>query len=206
MVTAPSTVVTMDSSDAELIQSCRSGLGSSQALAQTLLCKRYLPFVYNVVYRLVGQASIAEDMTQETFMRVIRSLNQFDTQRSFKPWVVTIATNVCKTHLKKQQSAPILLSGSDDDTPQSSPLENMADPSTWPPDDGFMDGVSEAELNAALDELSPTIRQALILRHLHDMSYEDIAVALEANLNSVRTWLKRGRERLLRNLWDASQS
>lgn len=206
MNTAPPTVLSLDSSDAELIMACRNSSGSSQA--QTLLCKRYLPFVYNVVYRMVGQASIAEDMTQETFMRVIRSLNQFDTQRSFKPWLVTIATNVCKTHLKKQQSAPILMSGSEtgDDGPQASPLENMADPSTWPPEEGFMEGVTDDELNAALDELSPSIRQAMILRHMHDMSYEDIAVSLEANLNSVRTWLKRGRERLLKSLWDASLS
>jgi RNA polymerase sigma-70 factor (ECF subfamily) len=154
--------------------------------------KRYLKQVYGYIFNTVnGDVTLAEDLTQETFLRVYRALDKFDQNRLFKPWLFTIATNVCKTALKKQQHQPILLSES---AQAMNFLDNIADDKSGIepiPDTHVAEGIQ-----TALGKLSPNIRQALILRHVYDLSYEQVASVMQANTNTVRTWLKRGRESL----------
>lgn len=155
------------------------------------LVRRYLKQVYSFNYHFVQDVQMAEDITQETFLRAFRALNRFDQTRPFKPWLFTIATNLCKTALKKNQSAPLLL---DDDAVEGNILENIEAPQAR--EDSISDEGLQRVMHQALENLSPSVRQAMILRHVHDLAYEEVAEAMDANVNTVRTWLKRGRESL----------
>ena len=157
-----------------------------------VLVKRYLKPVYTVVAHTVQDPDLAEDLTQETFLRVFRSLSRFDTSRPFKPWLFTIAVNLAKTALRQAKTRPVLLSESGQ---EMNLLENQADPQSMEGPSVSDDGL-KAAVDKALASLPESTRQAMILRHLHDLSYEEVATSLNANINTVRTWLRRGREAL----------
>jgi RNA polymerase sigma-70 factor, ECF subfamily len=160
--------------------------------AFNMLVKRYLKPVYNYIFHFVQDATLAEDLTQETFMRAYRALGNFDRNRTFKPWLFAIATNVSKTALKKSQQGELLLS---DDGQEINLLENIAAPQSA--DDLPISDQRMADLvQQALGKLSPSVRQAIILRHVYDLSYESVAQVMDVNINTVRTWLRRGRESL----------
>jgi RNA polymerase sigma-70 factor (ECF subfamily) len=168
----------------------------THALNQTpgafdVLVKRYLKQVYSYVFHTVQNKELAEDITQETFLKAYRALGQFDKTRNFKPWLFAIATNAGRSMLKKNQRNPILLN-----TEPGKPdlFENIED--SHPLEETIHDERLEDQVADALEQLNPSVRQALILRHVEDLSYEDIAQTMGANLNTVRTWLKRGRENM----------
>lgn len=174
-------------SDADLLRLCQQ----QAPHAFDTLMRRYLKAVYSYVYHYTQHVELAEDLTQETFLRVYRALGRFDTRRPFKPWLFTIATNACKSALRKQRTGDVLLSERDGNI---SLLENQADPHTI--EATAHDESLQATLHTALGRLSPSVRQALLLRHVYDLSCEDVAAMLQANLNTVKTWLRRGRESL----------
>lgn len=180
--------------DAPLIRLCLD----KQPGALNTLIQRYLKSVYSYIYHTVQNTEMAEDLTQETFLRMVRALHQFDQKRTFKPWLFTIATNVSKTALKKNQSAPLLLAHHEDSALNF--LENIADMQDTAAEDAISDEGIQGVLHEALSTLSPTVRQAIILRHVYDLPYEHIADTMNANINTVRTWLKRGRESLKQHL------
>ena len=162
---------------------------AKDATSFNVLMKRYLKPVYSFIYHTVHNTEMAEDLTQETFLRVYRALGQFDQQRLFKPWVFTIATNVCKTALKKNQNTAILLSEQADGMNLLENRESLA--SSEVP---VRDSKVAVSVQQALQKLPAPVRQALILRHVYDLSYEQVAHVMHANTNTVRTWLRRGRD------------
>lgn len=176
-----------DLDDIALICMCRK----SHPEAFNVLMRRHLKPVYTYVHHSVQDPQLAEDLTQEIFLRVYRSLGRFDTSRPFKPWLFTIATNVCKTALKQTQQHPLLLS---QEACDCNLLENQADSTLF--EEGITDDALRRIIHQALAQLPPSIRQAIILRHVYDLPYNTIAKVMQANLNTVRTWLKRGREHL----------
>jgi RNA polymerase sigma-70 factor, ECF subfamily len=159
--------------------------------ALNILMKRYLKPVYSYVYHYVQSPELAEDLTQETFLRAYRSLAGFDRRRPFKPWLFAIATNVCKTALRQKRNQAIPFS---EDAEGMNILENCIDPGQAT--DEISDQRVQGLIHQSLAKLSPSVRQALILRHVYDMPYDVVAETMAANLNTVRTWLKRGRESL----------
>lgn len=167
-------------------------------MAQTELVNRYLTLVYHTIFHLIHDAQLTEDLCQETFIRVFRALPQFQQHRSFKPWLLTIATNVSKSHLKKSWRQHETLMNYGDDEQSYKSIENQLDIAVHEnPEESLMDEKQQEQLSQALAKLPEAMRQALILRHVHNLSYEEVAEALDAKINSVRTWLKRGRERLM---------
>jgi RNA polymerase sigma-70 factor (ECF subfamily) len=169
--------------DATLVRRCLR----NDAAAVRALVERYQGPVYGLCVRLMGNRHDAEDVTQEVFLRVFRSLRRWDSARPLQPWVLGIAANRCRTWMAKAARRPTAV----DYLP-----DTAADPRTECP---AADDAPELarELAVALAALRPDYRTAFVLFHEHGRSYEAIAEALERPVGTVKTWLHRARMELL---------
>ncbi len=151
--------------------------------------KAYGPYVYNVVYRMLHHADDAQDVTQEVFVTVYRKLKTFGFRSSLKTWIYRIATNLAINHAKKrerEQNRTVAL----DEKMESVLASNPADRAD-------VRHAQREQVSALLEVLNADQRACLVLRDFEGLSYEEIAQTLGINLNTVRSRLKRGREKLL---------
>lgn len=174
--------------DAELIVSSRNG--DPKAFAG--LVNRYLPMVYSTLYRMTQNHELSEEMAQEAFVKAYHHLESFDLERgNFKPWILRIATNAAISELRKQTKIVSLNaleeSGNwgESEHQVSDNIESVLERR-----------LSTEEVMQALQKLDVKYRQALILRYQNELSYEEVAQAMNVPLNTVRTWIKRGLEKL----------
>jgi RNA polymerase sigma-70 factor (ECF subfamily) len=175
------------SSDAELVT--LSLRGDQRAFRQ--LMQRYLPAVYNYLYRMTQNHEISEEMAQEAFVKAFHHLNRFDPSRAFKPWILRIASNAALSELRKQSKVVSLNALEEDGQWNESEHQSQEDLVT-----GLERKLSNEELMKAIGKLDDKYKQALLLRYQQDLSYEDVAQSLEIPLNTARTWIKRGLEKL----------
>lgn len=176
--------------DEELIRRAKS----QDARAFRELMNRYLKIVYSFVYRMVNQSELAEDMTQEIFVKVYQNLGSFDSARPFKPWLMRIASNHTLSALRKKANQVVSLDALQDDQPAREWAGTVDRGSQ--PEEIIERQDKTARVALAIQEMDPNYRQALLLRFQHDLSYEEIAGAMKVPVNTVRTWLKRGRDKL----------
>jgi RNA polymerase sigma-70 factor (ECF subfamily) len=170
-------------SDAELVVRARQG--DEAAFEQLVL--RHQRYVFNLAYRVLGDYTEAEDMTQEAFVRVWRGLSGFRGQARFTTWLYRIVHNLCLNRLPGLQRELL----------QTEPLEEvLADPGLSPAD-LFAVREQMAFLHAQMDRLPEKYRLVLTLRYLQHLSYDEIAAALEMPMGTVKTHIHRAR-RLLR--------
>jgi RNA polymerase sigma-70 factor (ECF subfamily) len=160
--------------------------------------------VYNIAYRLVGQRETAQDLAQETFLRAFKALDTFDPNRPFGPWLYRIATNLSINWVKRARLPTVSL-----DAPRPA-VEDGAEPLAIPdtsaePAARFAQAEMQTQLRKAILSLRPDYRVVIELRHFQEMSYEEMAEALNAPIGTVKIWLFRAR-RLLRDqlsgVWD----
>lgn len=188
MTLLPSTTSLHETKDAELVASSRNG----DARAFARLVNRYLPMVYNTLYRMTQNHELSEEMAQEAFVKAYSHLDSFDLERgSFKPWILRIATNAAVSELRKQ-SKVISLNALEESGNWGESEHQVGE---------TMESILERRLSSeevmqALQKLDAKYRQALILRYQNDLSYEEVAQAMNIPLNTVRTWIKRGLEKL----------
>lgn len=178
----------MEASDGALIERWRSG--DERALDE--LVARYERRVYNLCYRMSGNADDASDLAQEAFVRAYAALPSFRGQSSFSTWLYRIATNVCLDELRRRGRAPVR------SLDQPTPVEDgRLVPQTADPAAGPSEEVERAELRAAvlsgIAALQPDHRAVLVLRDLQGLSYEEIAAALGCSLGTVKSRLNRAR-------------
>jgi RNA polymerase sigma-70 factor (ECF subfamily) len=166
----------------ELVRRCLVG---DQA-AMTELVDRYKHRVYALCYRMLGHRQDAEDVTQQTFLRALIHLRRWDPEREFEPWLMAIAGNRCRTALAARSRRIAL-------RPISEPPPDRA------PDPQATDQLAE-ELNLALQTLQPLHREAFLLFHLQQLSYEQIAQRMRRPIGTVKTWIHRARLALIRQL------
>jgi RNA polymerase sigma-70 factor (ECF subfamily) len=171
------------SDDAALVRRCLAG---DPAAARELV-GRFEADVLGLSARLLGHRQDAEDVTQEVFLRVFRSLRRWDPARPLRPWVLGIAVNRCRTWAGRRAKGPEL----------ADYLHETADPR--PPDDA---GELAGEVRSAVDELRPDYKAVFVLFHEHGHSYEEIAAAVGRPVGTVKTWLHRARLILLDRLRD----
>jgi RNA polymerase sigma-70 factor (ECF subfamily) len=170
-------------SDTELVVRARQG--DEAAFEQLVL--RHQRYVFNLAYRVLGDYTEAEDMTQEAFVRVWRGLSGFRGQARFTTWLYRIVHNLCLNRLPGLQRELL----------QTEPLEEvLADPGLSPAD-LFAVREQMAFLHAQMDRLPEKYRLVLTLRYLQHLSYDEIAAALEMPMGTVKTHIHRAR-RLLR--------
>lgn len=177
----------MASSDEFLLTQSKQG----DARAFRELVERYTTPIYNLAYRFVRDPMEAENVTQETFLRVVASLERIRLDIPFKPYLFRIAVNLCHDLARKKRPALF----SDLDPRDDATVESLPDgaPALW-------EQLAAAELcarvNAALEDLPAPYHTAIVLRYVEEFSYEEIAQALNLPLNTVRTHLRRAKKRV----------
>jgi len=167
--------------DAVLVRRCLQGDADSiQALVD-----RFQPEVFGLCVRLLRHRHDAEDVAQEVFLRVFRSLRRWDSTRPLKPWVMGIAVNRCRTWLAQRSRRP-------------EPVDYLQDTAPGRPADDSTELANE--IQAALSDLRLEYRTVFVLFHEQGQPYEDIAAALERPVGTVKTWLHRARLEVLERL------
>jgi RNA polymerase sigma factor (sigma-70 family) len=167
--------------EATLVQRCLRG----NADAMQAMVDRFQTDVYGLCVRLLSHRHDAEDVTQEVFLRVFRSLRRWDPTRPLKPWIMSIAINRCRTWLSQRSRRPELADYLQD-TAASRPADDSAE--------------LVHEIEAALAELRPEYRTVFVLFHEHNQPYEEIAEAMDRPVGTVKTWLHRARLEVLERL------
>jgi len=174
-------------SDADLVS--LSLQGNQKAFGQ--LVNRYLPLVFNYLYRMTGNHELSEEMAQEAFVKAYRNLKSFDRSRPFRPWILRIASNAAVSELRKQ-SKVVSLNALEEEGNWGE-AEHQKEESVEVTLERKM---SNEEVLKAMANLDEKYRQVLLLRYQNDLSYEEIADVMNIPLNTVRTWLKRGLDKL----------
>jgi len=159
--------------------------------------------IYAICYRFTNSQSDAEDLTQDVFLKVYRNLENFDASKgSFQTWLTTLARNMLVDHFRRTKleratdSMDVSLSGEDDGPTMAERL-----PDTGQNQEQYVAGLQlKATIQKALAELSPELREAVILRDLEDMDYKEIAVVLKIPEGTVKSRISRGRAELGRLL------
>jgi RNA polymerase sigma factor (sigma-70 family) len=144
--------------------------------------------VYRLAYRLTGNRHDAEDLTQETFVRVFRSLHTYS-PGTFEGWLHRITTNLFLDQARRRQRVRIETIG--DDTERWVSPDALATPER-----AFENGNLDHDVQRALDALPPEYRAAVVLCDIEGLSYEEIAVTLGIKLGTVRSRIHRARARL----------
>jgi RNA polymerase sigma-70 factor, ECF subfamily len=159
--------------------------------------------IYNICYRFTGSADDAEDLTQEVFIKIYRTLQSYDLEKgAFTTWVTTMTRNLLVDHFRKSKqdrmtdSMDAAPAGDEDALTLG---EQIADQKATP--DEVMDTKDTQKMvQQALQKLSPELREAVILRDLQDMDYKEIAQALKVPEGTVKSRINRGRTELARLL------
>jgi RNA polymerase sigma-70 factor (ECF subfamily) len=184
---------------AALIRRCIAG----DAAAWEEIVQRYHRRIYNICYRFSGSGDDAQDLTQDVFIRMYKTLNSYDLERgAFMTWVTTITRNLLVDHFRKSKhdrmtdSLDTPVSEHEDAMPLSSQIQDKA----LPPDARVQSRETSETVHQALQKLSPELREAVILRDLQDMDYKDIANVLKVPEGTVKSRINRGRAELARLL------
>jgi RNA polymerase sigma factor (sigma-70 family) len=143
--------------------------------------------VYRLAYRLTGNAHDAEDLTQEVFVRVFRSLHTY-TPGTFEGWLHRITTNLFLDSARRKSRIRFDALPDDADNRLPSPLAT--------PDAAYLNQTFDADIEAALASLSPEFRAAVVLCDVEGLSYEEIADVLDLKMGTVRSRIHRGRTML----------
>ena len=171
--------------DEHLIELFRGG--ESQAFTQ--LVKRYERELYNFLLRFVGRGSTAEDIFQETFLQVHISIETFQSNRRFRPWLYTIASNKARDYLRNQARRPtVQISGADDDDDTGN-LWDYLKTEEITAEDILMKKQQKELVRRVIDQLPENLRQILILAYFSQLSYQEMADVLEIPLGTVKSRL-----------------
>jgi len=167
--------------------------GSDEAF--TYLVETYQKPVYNLCYRMLGEADWAEDAAQESFLRAYQNLHRYDISRSFPTWLLSIAAHYCIDRLRRKK-LPTLSLHDDEGTPR----EYIPDVTAVNPEKAAIRGEQREDIQDLLQGLSETDRAAIILRYWYDASEVEISETLSLTVSAVKSRLHRAR-RKLRDLW-----
>jgi RNA polymerase sigma-70 factor, ECF subfamily len=159
--------------------------------------------IYGICYRFIGSASEAEDLTQDVFIKVFRNIDSFDpTKGGFNTWLTTLTRNMLVDNYRRARmdrvtdSLDETVSGEEDGP---SKLDRLAD--TGRNQEQLVSGMElRTQIQEALKQVSPELREAVILRDLEDMDYKDIAEVLGVPQGTVKSRISRGRSELAKLL------
>jgi len=184
---------------AMLVRRCVAG----DAAAWEEIVRKYHRRIYNLCYRFAGTADDAQDLTQEVFIKMYRTLGSYDVERgAFVTWVTTMTRNLLVDHFRKtkQDRMTDSLDATTSDHEDAMPLSDKIEDKALPPDAGVQSRETREAVHAALQKLSPDLREAVILRDLQDLDYREIAVVLKVPEGTVKSRINRGRVELARLL------
>ena len=185
-------------SDRELVRLCLQG---DERAAHELVSRFERP-VFSQVQRMVRDQELAEDLAQEAFVRAFDRLEQYDPSYKFSSWLFKIAHNLTIDHLRKKELDTVSIHGAPDAT---TPDEQEATAVTLEsrqerPDERFEAEALGEEIEAAIGELRPDYREAVLLRHVQGHSYREISEIMDVPLGTVKTYIHRARAELQEKL------
>ncbi|HXD47483.1 MAG TPA: sigma-70 family RNA polymerase sigma factor [Gemmatimonadaceae bacterium] len=166
------------------------------------LIRRYERPVFSLIYRMVRDRELAEDLAQDTFIKVLNHIDRYRPEFKLSSWLFKIANNVAIDHLRRRQLDTISIDGS----PHAQTSDAVAATSLDLPDEqeSALDELASRELGTAIERaigrLRPEYRSCIMLRHVEGRSYEEIAATLDLPLGTVKTYIHRARHELRRAL------
>ena len=162
------------------------------------LVERYQNRLLNFVYRTTGDRERAEDLVQETFIRVYRHLHRFDQSKKFSTWIYTIASNLAKNELRNRSRNPLVLFQTILKNRQEDQRPLEWEDNTYRPDDLFRKRQLKQVVDSVVGELPEHHRTVFILREMEGKTYEEIAEITDTNLGTVKSRLNRARNSFAR--------
>jgi len=163
--------------------------GSEEAFTE--LVEAYQTHVYNMCYRMLGEAESAEDAAQETFLRAFQHLHRYDHSRPFGTWLLSIAAHYCIDRLRRRRFSFVSM----DETEDASGME-LPDTAAPSPEAEAVRHEQREQMQGLLQHLSSVDRAAIVLRYWHDYSEAEIADALHLTVSAVKSRLHRARREL----------
>jgi len=184
--------------DAQLVERARQG----DMHAFEMLVVKYQRRIERLIARMVRDVDAVQDIAQETFIRAYRALPQFRGESAFYTWLYRIAVNTAKKALVELRRDPLVLEGArtvGEDEHETSRAENELSDGETP--DALLASKEVAQaVNAAIEALSEDLRQAITLREIEGLSYEEIADVMNCPIGTVRSRIFRAREAIAQRL------
>jgi RNA polymerase sigma-70 factor (ECF subfamily) len=156
---------------------------------------KYERKIFNMIYRMVGNYDDAVDLTQETFLRVYKSLRSFRGEANIYTWIYQIALNLCRTKLAQDKRMRVISLDQEIETEEGEMEREIPDDSMTPEQTWEARNIQEA-VQRAIEKLPLPYREVIVLHDLQGFSYEEIANMLGINEEAVRVRLHRARKRL----------
>jgi RNA polymerase sigma-70 factor (ECF subfamily) len=180
--------------DQEVVLAARQG----EEAAYRELLRRYERPIFSLLYRMVRDRELAEDLAQETFVKALNALDSYRPEFKFSSWIFKIANNAAIDQLRRRELNTLSIDGSPNaDTPEAieaTALQIGAD------QESPLEEVAARELGGAIERaiarLRPEYRACIMLRHVEGLAYEEIAQSLDLPLGTVKTYLHRARNEL----------
>lgn len=190
----PATWDPASATDQQVVERARAGRED----AYRELLRRYDRPVFSLIYRMVRDRELAEDLAQETFVKVLNALDTYRPDFKFSSWIFKIANNAAIDHLRRRQLDTLSLDGAPEattpDRVEATTLQ-LSDRGESP-----LQELEARELGSAIEQavgrLRPEYRACIILRHIEDRPYEEIAEILDLPLGTVKTYIHRARGEL----------
>jgi RNA polymerase sigma factor (sigma-70 family) len=173
-----------------LIQRCLAG---DQA-AWDLIVRQYWRKVFNVAYKFVGKHDEAEDLAQDIFLKIFKSLDTFDSRANFQTWLISVSRNLCIDHYRSVRKERETIDR-DVDANELAPASHDAGPIA-----ALEQRDRVALLRSALGALPDTLRTAVLMRDIQELSYQEIADKLRLPEGTVKSRINRGRTELARQI------
>ena len=175
----------MEEAEKTWVQQARAG----DPAAFSRLVEAYQKPVYNLAYRLLGNSVEAEDAAQETFIRAYTKLQTYDPGRKFSSWMLSIASHYCIDMLRRRRVNLLSIE-------ELPPMVDLSLPRSAQPEQVVIEGQVADGVQQLLNTLPPSYRTPVILRYWYDMSYKEIAVAMDVTESTIKTRLHRARAKL----------
>jgi RNA polymerase sigma-70 factor, ECF subfamily len=173
-----------------LIERCLAG----DQVAWEAIVRQHWRKVFNVAYKFVGRHEEAEDLAQDIFLKIFKSLGTFDRRANFQTWLISVSRNLCIDHyrsVRKERETMDRNKDAADLTPASREVG---------PYGALEHEDQRALLRRALETLAPTLRSAVLLRDIRELSYQEIATQLGLPEGTVKSRINRGRLELARQI------
>lgn len=180
--------------DQEVVALARAG----KEAAYRELLRRYERPVFSLIYRMVRDRELAEDLAQESFVKVLNALDSYQPEYKFSSWIFKIANNAAIDHLRRREIVTLSLDGAPGartpDEVEATALQAV-DRS-----ESALDELEAKELGTSIEQaiarLRPEYRACILLRHVEGRAYEEIATTLDLPLGTVKTYIHRARHEL----------
>jgi RNA polymerase sigma-70 factor (ECF subfamily) len=155
------------------------------------LVQRYKNPLTSFAFRYLGDADEAEDIVQETLVRAYRNASSFNLTMKYSTWIYTIATNLARTRARRRVLGRFIRLG----FTQDGPARDIPSPSPSPDEEA--DAVlREEQVHRAIQKLPVEFREAIVLRDIQELSYEEIAAITGKSVGTIKSRINRGRDRL----------